>query len=231
MSKGLETPAGTQVRVLWVRVEVRMFGPMPNPYPQCGWWVTHMVLQRVESWNLYMNTQSWQIWQLVFCSTTTIHGNHSLPLLHHHQQSRLTTIVWLPQWPLCTPTPTTAWQHYITRQTNDNKGWPQPGTLMDVPHHPDGDPCCHHWPHYSKWAAYLPNPSPFFTQEAGVAITNVATNNRQVTTQHINRRATLFRGWHMSSLLSSPTSTLPGQVTWPNTCKKQSHLSTLGILS
>jgi len=203
MSKGLETPVGTWVRVLWVRVEVRMFGPMPNPYPQCRWRVTHTVLQQVESRNLYMNTQSWQIQQLFFCSTTTIRGNHSLPLLHHHQQSHLTTIVWLPWWPLCTPTTTTVWQHYITRQTNDNKGWPWPGTLMDVPHHPDGDPCCCHQPHYSKWAAYLPNPSPFFTQEAGVAITNMATNDRWVTTQHINRHATLFRWQHMSSLLSS----------------------------
>jgi len=146
-----------------------------------------------------MNTQSWQIWQLFFCSTTTIHGNHSLLLLHHHQQS---TIVQPPQWPLHTPT-TTAWQHYVTRQTNNNEGWPQPSTLMDVPHRPDSDPCGHHQPHYSKWAVYLPNPSPFFTQEAGVAITNVATNDGQVMTQHVNRRATSFRQWHMSSLLSS----------------------------
>ena len=36
ISKGLETPVGTQVRVLQVRVEVRIFQPLPNPYPQCG---------------------------------------------------------------------------------------------------------------------------------------------------------------------------------------------------
>ena len=36
ISKGLETPAGTRVRVLRVRVEVRIFQPLPNPYPQCG---------------------------------------------------------------------------------------------------------------------------------------------------------------------------------------------------
>jgi len=90
-----------------------------------------------------------------------------------------------------------------TRQMKDDKGRPWPGTLMDVPHRPDSDPCCRHWPHYSKWAAYLPNPSPFFTQEAGVTITNVATNNGRVMTWHINRHATSFRWWHMSSLLSS----------------------------
>jgi len=51
MSKGLETPVGTWVRVLRVWVEVRIFGPLPNPYPQCGWRVTHTVLQWVESQN------------------------------------------------------------------------------------------------------------------------------------------------------------------------------------
>jgi len=59
MSKGLETPAGTWVRVLWVQVEVRMFGPLWNPHPQCGWWVTCTVLQWVESWNkLYISHTS-----------------------------------------------------------------------------------------------------------------------------------------------------------------------------
>ena len=51
ISKGLETHAGTRVRVLRVRVEVRIFQPLPNPYPQCGWRVTRTVLQRVESRN------------------------------------------------------------------------------------------------------------------------------------------------------------------------------------
>ena len=49
MSRGLETPAGTQIRVLQVQVEVRLFGPLLNPYPQCGSWVTCTVLQQVES--------------------------------------------------------------------------------------------------------------------------------------------------------------------------------------
>jgi len=51
MSRGLETPVGTWVRVLLVWVEVRIFGPLPNPYPQCRPWVTHTVLQWVESQN------------------------------------------------------------------------------------------------------------------------------------------------------------------------------------
>ena len=47
MSKGLETCAGTCVRVLQVQVEVGIFRPLPNPYPQHGWQVTCTVLQWV----------------------------------------------------------------------------------------------------------------------------------------------------------------------------------------
>ena len=47
MSKGFVTHVGTWVRVLRVWVEVRIFRPLPNPYPQCRWWVTCTVLQWV----------------------------------------------------------------------------------------------------------------------------------------------------------------------------------------
>jgi len=81
---------------------------------------------------------------------------------------------------------------------------PPPATIAwHVPHCPNGDnPCCHHCPLYSRWAVYLPNPSPFFMWEAGVPFTNVATNDGQAMTWHVNRCATLSGWWQCMSLFT-----------------------------
>ena len=173
-SKGLETPAGTRVRV-W-RVGVRVWNvwahinPYPWPrvrvYPHYYWQVSPVMFVGICHITTMLSTNKcflsqWppSSWPAVSppSPTTTTSGNHHSTTPHHHRMM-------------------TVWQCHVTAPYAHR--FRQPGMSMDMPHCLDGDDTC--CPHVTQGEQPDIPPPPLYSHEKQVPHCQWrCTNNRQ----------------------------------------------------
>ena len=169
ISKGLETPAGTQVRVRRVGVRVWNVWPHINPYLWCLWTFA-------TSQTHYQQTTK------IFLLNDHHHCDHPhcvTTIANHHCLGQLLFNRPLPL--LYTPMTTTVWQHHITGPIHTlfwttYLWWRWPGASINMPCCVDDDNTCRRLcPHCPRWATWHPSPSIHMRSRCCVAISDVAT--------------------------------------------------------